>query len=177
MTEATANPRVLVVFATRSGCTQGIGLAIARSLEKGGLVVQVHPAFDAPDPSGFDAVIVGSGVRGAQWHQAARDWVIRHADALTVRPVAFFTVGLEITGGFAKEAEVRGYTDGLLERAGIQPVGIGLFAGWFEPRRFSVVERAILHSLNAPLGDHRDWRAIEAWTDTVAPRLVRGPAE
>jgi menaquinone-dependent protoporphyrinogen oxidase len=132
----------------------------------------VHPAFDAPDPANFDAVVVGSGVRGAQWHEAARDWVIRHAHTLAGKPVALFTVGLEIMSGFAKEAEVRGYTDSLVERAGLQPAGIGLFAGWYEPRQFSVVERAILRSLNAPKGDHRDWHAVEAWTDTVAPRLI-----
>jgi menaquinone-dependent protoporphyrinogen oxidase len=174
MTETAATPKVLVVFSTRSGCTQGVGLAIARSLEKRGAFVQVHPAFDAPDPAEFDAVVVGSGVRGAQWHEAARDWVTRHAHTLADKPVALFTVGLEIMSGFGKESEVRGYTDALVERTGIRPVGIGLFAGWFEPRRFSVVERSILHSLNAPLGDHRNWRAIEAWTDTVAPRLIVG---
>lgn len=174
MTEAAAIPRVLVVFATHSGCTQGVGLAIARSLEKRGASVQVHPAFDAPDPADFDAVVVGSGVRGARWHEAARDWLIRHSNTLAEKPVALYTVGLEIMSGFGKEAEVRSYTDALVERTGIRPVGIGLFAGWYEPQRFSVVEHAILHSLNAPQGDHRNWHAIEAWTDTVAPRLISG---
>lgn len=171
MTDADSTPRVLVVYATRSGCTQGVALRVAGALEKRGLRAVVHPAFDAPGPAGFDAVVVGSGVRGGQWHDAARDWVVRHSKELAGVPVALFTVGLEMASGVGKEPEVLAYTDGLIERSGVKPVGIGLFAGWFEPRRFSVVERAILNSINAPEGDHRNWAAIEAWVNSVVPML------
>ncbi|MBW6469377.1 MAG: hypothetical protein K0B85_09505, partial [Coriobacteriia bacterium] len=68
--------------------------------------------------------------------------------------------------------EVRAYTDPVLAESGIEPVAIGLFGGWFEPKQFNLVERTVLKAMKAPQGDHRDWDAIDAWTAGVAPKLT-----
>jgi menaquinone-dependent protoporphyrinogen oxidase len=171
MPDAVRSRRVLVVYATRSGCTQGVAEAIGRALAEMGAAVELAPAFEALDPSEFDAVVVGSGVRGAHWHQPARDWVVKHSASLREMSVALFTVGLEITGGPEKAEEVRSYTDALLERSGIRPIDVGLFAGWYQPDSFSFVERAVLKAMKTAEGDRRDWEAIERWASGVASGL------
>ena len=163
--------RVLVVYATKSGCTEGIADRIAQTLGDAGATVEVLAAEDAGDPAGFDAVVVGSGVRAGQWHQSARSWVETHAKSLGEVPVAFFTCGLTMAEGPEKAGEVRAYTDPILEATGIEPVDIGLFAGWFEPRRFSFAERTILKMMKSPQGDLRDWDAIESWASAMGTRL------
>ena len=70
-----------------------------------------------------------------------------------------------------KEDEVRAYTDTLIKESGVEPVEIGLFAGWFMPEKFGFMGRTILRMLHASEGDHRDWDVIVAWTREVAPKL------
>lgn len=162
--------KALVIYGTKSGCTQGIAEQIGTTLAGQGCEVDVFPAEKAPGAGGYDAVVVGSGVRAGQWHQAARAWVEENAEALTETPHALYTVGLMITEP-GKEDEVRAYTDPLIEAAGIEPIDVGLFAGWFEPKRFSFVERSILNLMKSPEGDRRDMDAIAEWTRTTATKM------
>jgi menaquinone-dependent protoporphyrinogen oxidase len=165
--------RVLVVYGTKSGCTQGIAERIGEDLAKQGASVDVVAAEDAGDPSGYDAVLVGSGVRAGKWHAAARAWVESNADSFEGKPVAFYTCGMMIREE-GKEDEVRAYSDPVADAAGIEPVDVGLFAGWFEPKQFGFAERAILKMMKVEEGDFRDWDAVDAWADKVAPQLGVG---
>ncbi len=166
--------KVLVVYGTKSGCTAGVAARIGETLAEEGLTVEVVPAEDRPDPSGYDAVVVGSGIRVAQWHGAAKEWVLDNAAALKARPVAFYTCCLTVATDAedaGKMEEVRAYTDPLIEESGVTPVELGLFAGWNEAKRFSLPERLILKALKAPKGDFRDMDAIAEWTRGAAGKL------
>ncbi len=164
--------KALVVYGTKSGCTEGIAKKIGETLAAAGATVDVRPASEAGSPDGYDAVIVGSGVRAGTWHEAARTWVEANTSALKAVPVALFTCGLTTANAPEKVAEVRAYTDPLLEATGLEPVDVGVFAGWNEPKRFSFVERTIMKLMKAPEGDFRDFDAIAAWTDEVAGKLA-----
>jgi len=163
--------KVLVVYATKSGCTTGIAEQIGKTLTDKGVDATVVAVQDAGDPSGYDAVVLGSGVRGGSWHEAARTWASAHSEQLKAMPTALFTCGLVITGGAEKADEVRAYTDALIEQTGIAPVDVGLFAGWNEPKEFSFVERSILKLMKAPQGDFRDFSEVGEWADATAGRL------
>ena len=162
---------VLVVYGTGTGCTAGIAERIAATLSEKGAQVVVSDAKSAPTPKGFDAVLVGSGVRAAKWHKPVTQWVTSNSAALKKVPVAFFTTCLTMADAPEKADEVRAYTDPLVEETGVSPVDIGLFAGWHEPAKFTFVERTVLKMLKAPIGDFRDWDAIDGWTVDVAPKL------
>lgn len=163
--------KVLVVYGTKSGCTAGVAERIGSALAAAGLAADVLPAENKPDPAGYDGVIVGSGIRVGQWHSAVKEWVAENADALKVRPTALYTVCLTLVSEPDKLDEVRAYTEPMLAESGIEPVDIGLFGGWFEPKQFSFVERTVLKAMKAPQGDHRDWDAIDAWVAGVAPKM------
>lgn len=162
--------RILVTYATKSGSVEGIADKIAETLRAGGDTVDVARADENPDPSGYDAVVVGSGVRVGSWHDAAKKWVAANAEKLKAMPVAFFTVGLTITDP-GKAEEVAAYTDALKAETGVQPVDTALLAGWFVPERFGFVERSIMKAMKAPAGDHRDMDAVSEWTKGVEPKL------
>jgi len=162
---------VLVVYGTKTGCTQGIAEKIGETLVAAGAQADVKPAGEKPDPTRYDAVVVGSGVRAGNWHGFVKEWVASNTEALKAKPVAFFTACLTMADGPEKADEVRAYTDALIEQTGIEPVEIGLFAGMNEPKRFSLPERLIMKAMKAPQGDFRDFEAVAAWTRDVAPRL------
>lgn len=163
--------KVLVVYGTKSGCTKGVAERIGETLSARGANVEVVTAESLEDPTGFDAIVVGSGVRAGTWHPAAREWVGANADVLKKLPVAFFTCGLVITQGHDKESEVRAYTDALIAETGIEPISIGVFAGWNEPKEFSFLERSVMKLMKAPQGDFRDPAEIAEWAEGIAPRL------
>lgn len=163
--------RVLVVYATKSGCTTGVAERIGQAVAEKGAAVDVVAADKAGSAAEYDAVIVGSGVRAGAWHATAKQWVSENSTALKAKPVAFYTCGLMITQGAEKVDEVRGYTDALISESGVEPVDLGLFAGWNEPKQFAFIERSILKMMKAPEGDFRDWSAIDEWASTVAPKL------
>lgn len=171
MTMGDGEMKALVVYATKSGCTTGIGERIGERLAAKGFSVEVAAAENAPAPVGYDAVVVGSGVRVGQWHGSAKQWVQGNADALKALPVAFYTCNLTLADAPEKADEVRAYTDVIIEETGVTPIDIGLFAGWNQPKRFSFIERMVMKAMKAPEGDFRDFAAVEAWTDSVVDKL------
>jgi menaquinone-dependent protoporphyrinogen oxidase len=163
--------KVLVVYGTGTGCTEGVAERIARTIAASGHQVEVVPASVAPDPAAFDAILVGSGVRAGNWHAPVKEWVVRNAGVLKSKRVAFFTACLTLASEPSKTEEVRAYTAPLVAETGVEPVDVGVFAGWNEPKAFSFVERAIMKLMKAPEGDFRDWPAIETWAGQVAQPL------
>lgn len=171
MTMGAGMNKVLVVYATKSGCTTDIAKKIGDTLAERGASVDVVPAEKAGDVAGYDAVVVGSGVRMGQWHESARTWVTSNSAALKGLPVAFYTCNLTLAQEPEKVDEVRAFTDPLIEASGVTPVDIGLFAGWNEPKKFSLVERVVMKAMKAPQGDFRDFSAVGEWAQGVAPKL------
>jgi len=161
----------LVVYGTTTGSTEGVAERIGKVLAARGVKADIVPAKDAPDPSPYDAVFVGSGVRLSNWHAPVKEWVTKYAPALKAKKVAFYTVGLTPATDPSKTDEVRAYTDPLIAETGVTPVDVGVFAGCNLPKKFSFVERTIMKMMKAPEGDFRDWGAIEAWAGSAADKL------
>lgn len=164
--------KALVVYGTKSGCTTGVAEEIGATLAEQGLTVDLCAAEDAGDPTAYDAVIVGSGVRAGSWHKAACAWVSANAAALKSRPLALYTCCLTLANEPTKTDEVLAYTDAVIAESGLEPIDVGLFPGWNEPSRFSFVERTVLKLMKAPEGDFRDFDAVREWTVSIAQRMT-----
>ncbi len=162
---------VLVVYGTKSGCTKGIAERIGATLSEAGVIAEVKPAQDHADPSEYDAIIVGSGVRAGMWHAPVKQWLVANAAVLREKPVAFFTACLTMATDPEKADEVRAYTDPLVSETGIEPVDVGLFAGMYDPKAFSLPERLIMKAMKAPEGDFRDYAAVDTWTRSTAESM------
>lgn len=163
--------KVLVTYCTGTGCTESVAARIGRTLEDAGMQVDVRPMDSGPAPDAYDAVVAGSGIRAGSWNPKAKKWMSRNAESLKRRPLALFSVGMSLAEGPQNAGEMLGYTDKMLETTGVTPKDIGVFAGWFEPDKFSWIERKIMKMKGAPEGDFRDWGAIGSWASAVAPKL------
>ncbi|UCC65378.1 MAG: hypothetical protein JSV36_10180, partial [Anaerolineae bacterium] len=87
---------VLVAYATKSGSTAGVAQAIGQELAGDEVHVDVHPIREVDDLSSYDAVIVG-GPMIMGWHREAVNFVVRHQQALSRVPVAYFLTALSLT--------------------------------------------------------------------------------
>ena len=108
--------KVLVCYASGTGCTKGVAERIGQTLARKCVRVDVTPFDSNPDPTGYDAIVAGSGIRAGSWQPVARKWMTRNASDLKAKPVALFSVGIALAHGPEKADEMIGYTDGLLEK-------------------------------------------------------------
>lgn len=156
--------RILTTYASRAGSTAEIAEAIAESLKQGGLEVDVKPVERVQRLDGYNGIVLGSAVRSEQWLPEALHFVERQAEVLRSIPSAFFCVGLTLAQeGNQTRENVLPYLDSA--RRYVEPDLIGFFAGVFDPRRVTLIERLQMQRAGAPVGDFRDWESISAWAE------------
>lgn len=161
--------RILVSFATGHGSTAGVADAIAAALRDAGAQAEAVRVEDAPDPAGFDAVIVGGPIRYDRWMPAARGYVACHEAALAARPTAYFFTCMSLASPSRKAAKnARAYADRIARAVpAVRPVTVGGFAGAVDLTAFSPVARVLAWTMFRLLGvrpaDSRDFAAIRAW--------------
>lgn len=166
--------RVLVTAASRHGSTTEIADAVARDLQESaagrrcGLTAVTVPVERDPDPSGYDAVVLGSGVYAGRWLEPARHYAAGHATALRSRPVWLLSSGPIGAPPFPPDEP----HDAEPIRASVAARGHRVFPGRLDPHRLSIGERAVVTAMRAPVGDFRDWVAVRAWAEEIAEELA-----
>jgi menaquinone-dependent protoporphyrinogen oxidase len=183
---------VQVVYASRHGATAGIAQRIAEVLRTEDADVVVADAAQRPDPAGFDAYVIGSGVQIGSWHKEGVEYLERNQATLATRPVWLFSSGPLPGSSRAKPTEDelelalgpregpgsggRKRIEGLA--ATIHPREHRVFNGAFDPKDppKTMAERLVRLMPAAkdalPSGDFRDWDAIEAWARQIAGQLT-----
>jgi menaquinone-dependent protoporphyrinogen oxidase len=158
---------VLVSAASKHGATAEIAEAIGRVLAERGLAVDVRPAQNVTLVDGYDAVVLGSAVYVGHWLEAARTLVEAEAAILAARPVWLFSSGP--VGDPPKPAEEPVDVAEIIRATGARDHRV--FAGKIDKGRLGFGERAMVLALRAPVGDFRDWPAIEGWAGGIADAL------
>jgi menaquinone-dependent protoporphyrinogen oxidase len=166
--------RVLVAYGTKYGATAEIAERIGEVLREAGLKVDVVRAGKDVDPSGYGAVVLGSGVYIGRWRKEAARFLQTHEGALAERPVWLFSSGptnegdpVELTQGW----KFPGSLQAIADRIG--PRDIALFHGAMDAGKLNAFERWVTKRVGASLGDFRDWPAIDAWAAAIA-KIVKG---
>ncbi len=179
--------RVLVVYASLYGATEGIAEHIAATLRGQGIDSTAQQARKADDPAGYDAFVVGSAAYYFRWMKHAVHFVRRYSDVLSRRPVWLFSSGP--LGTEAKDAKGRDLRDVTVPKEiaeftkMIKPRDHRVFFGAMDHSKLSLAHRLMLklpaNKDNAifPEGDFRDWDDIEAWARSIAQALDSSVAE
>lgn len=162
----------LVVYASKHGATAAIASRIGEVLTAHGLRVDVLPATEAPSPASWDAVVLGSAVYAGQWRKDAAGFLERHAEVLAQRPVWLFSSGPTGAGEPSETLQGWCFPERLRPVADrIQPRSIALFHGALDTATLNIVERWMVKAVKAPVGDYRDWDAVESWARDIARAL------
>ena len=186
-------PRALIVHASRHGGTAGIAERIGEVMRNSGVDAVVAAAADMPDPSGYDACVIGGGVYMGSWVKEGPEYLERYASILATRPVWLFSSGPLPSSTKTSKAPVVDPIENALGpaegpgsggrkkiaglEAVIHPRGHQVFQGAYDPTdppkamaerfvRMMPVSKGIL-----PPGDFREWPVIEAWAREIAAEV------
>jgi menaquinone-dependent protoporphyrinogen oxidase len=173
--------KVLVAYASKHGSTRGIAERIAERLRTDGLEAEALPVKSVRDVATYDAFVVGSALYMFRWMGEARAFVHRNRKVLAGKPIWLFSsgpFGPETTNKEGRNLlEVSGPKEIDELRAMLQPRDHRVFFGSWdagaEPVGLSERLMMLLPAVRKafPVGDYRDWPAIEAWADAIAGEL------
>jgi menaquinone-dependent protoporphyrinogen oxidase len=176
--------QIMIVVASRHGATRGIGERIGEVLRGAGHDVSTYDAGQAPGPQWADAVVIGGAAYMGKWMDEVTDYIRRHHAALSERPTWLFA-----SGPVGEEKVDRKGRD-VLEpprflteaAADVLAQGMRVFFGRWDPsdEPVTLAER-LFRKLPVPVeilpvGDFRDWPAIEGWARQIAQELSSEPA-
>lgn len=158
--------RILITYATRAGSTSEIAATLGETLAGRGFSVDVKPVTTAPSLHGYNAVILGSAVRMANWLPEMVDFIKKNQEALSQTPVALFTVHMLNLGEDQASREARlAYLNAVCPL--LKPVDEVFFAGKIDLDKLSFVDRLMVKMVQSPIGDFRDWHEIRAWSSVL----------
>jgi menaquinone-dependent protoporphyrinogen oxidase len=169
--------RVLVVYASKYGSTQGIAERIAARLREADHVATAVAVRQAVDLESYDAFVVGSAVFIGSWMKEASDFVRRHQDTLAKRPVWLFSSGpIGPTVDKEKDKETTVPKDIAVFEPLIHPRDHRVFFGAFDHSRLEFGHRIVyaMPALRKVMvdGDYRDWPDIDGWAAKIAAALA-----
>lgn len=164
--------KVLVVYATKYGATEGIARKIAAVLQEAGLEAEVLPAGQVGSLAPYQAIVLGSAVYIGRWRKEAAKFLQDYERELTARPLWLFSSGptgegdpVELTKGWRIPQGLQAVADRISVR------DIAVFHGALDVQKMNFLEKWIVKKVKAPIGDFRDWQAISAWASDIAAQL------
>jgi menaquinone-dependent protoporphyrinogen oxidase len=162
---------ILVAYATRYGSTQQVAEAIATTLREAGLVVDLKPLREVRSLEAYRAVVLGAPLFMFHLHKDALDFLSRHRKAIANLPVAVFVLGPVHDPHDDKEwQDSRLQLDKELAKfPWFSPLTIEIFGGKYDPTALRFPLKMFAGA--EPASDIRDWAAIQAWAQTLPPRL------
>ena len=161
--------RILVAYATKMGSTTEIAQAIGKELNASGHIVDIAEMKNITSVTGYNAVVIGGPVYVGKVEGVGK-FVKRHSTDLARVPVAGFAVCLAAA---AKDMEGIAHAEKALHAAlsPISPVAETIFAGKLDPSKLSWLQKWVTEKAKSPVGDFRDWTAIEAWARDLPKKM------
>jgi menaquinone-dependent protoporphyrinogen oxidase len=184
--------KILVTYATLSGSTAEVALAVGNELIQEGLEVDILPLSKVANLPQYDAVVVGAPMIMG-WHLSALRFLVKNRRAFQHIPLAIYAAGMSLT--WTGDAEVNGvpvcvdpsvakppadikkptlkerysnirhYAGPILKAARpARPVSLAFFGGSLELGRLSLPAKLfVVLVVQAQPGDRRNWPAIRSW--------------
>jgi menaquinone-dependent protoporphyrinogen oxidase len=171
--------KILVAYASTHGSTQEVAEAIAETLRKGGLTVDLQPARDVRTLQGYCSVVLGAPLYMFRLHKQALRFLSKHQKALVGGiPIAIFAGGpyAAQAGSTSVEEnvwqEVRQQLDKELAKfPWLRPISVEVIGGKFDPSGLRFPWNLLPALRQMPPSDLRDWEAIRAWAAGLAGQL------
>ncbi len=158
--------KVLVAVGSKYGSSREVASTIRATLATQGFDVELWDAADVRTVTPYDAVILGSAVYGGLWRRDASSLAKEHREALKLRDVWTFSVGME---NVVVQGQPKDEAYGIAESIGAKEHR--RFSGKLDLAKLNIGERALIRALDPPVGDFRDMEDVRAWASDVGGLL------
>ena len=163
--------RVLVSPASTHGGTAEIGRAMAKTLRRYGLTVDVAQPEHLFDLSPYRGFVLGSALYRGRWKPEATKLIEQHAEVIAASPCWLFS-----SGPIAAGAPENPFEEDELER--LETITKArdhrIFGGRLDLDQLTAPERWLARWVRVPEGDARPWDEIEQFAIHVAAELTSG---
>jgi len=181
--------KVLIVYATRYGATAGTSEEIAKILREEGFEVRVVNAKEEKinDISGYELVVVGSGIQMGKWTSEAEGFLSKFSKDLEQKKLALFVSSMKtVSEREGKTDDVTASRKTVLEdkvaEYNLHPVALGFFGGVINYNKMNFLFRRTMGFLKPQLEkdgfkevqpgvyDLRNWDEIKSWAKELAEK-------
>jgi menaquinone-dependent protoporphyrinogen oxidase len=182
--------KALIAYGTRFGATTGTANEIAKVLGDEGLEVKVADlkTEEIGELSGYDLVIIGSGLSMGNWASETEGFLKKSHVAFEGKKLALFISSLkpveEKEGRTAAVTRIRkvGLDDKIL-KYNLRPISVGIFGGVINYNKIgflmrkgmelgykSTLQKHGFKEVEAGVYDLRDWDEIRSWARDLAKK-------
>lgn len=161
--------QVLVTYSSKHGSTSEIAERISQVLRESGFSTDTLAVHEVHNLQDYKAVIIGSALYIGQWRKEAVRFLKVNEKVLSQQLVWIFSTGptgkgdpVELLKGWRFPRSLQSLADRM------KPKDIAVFHGNLELSRMSFFEKWMIKNVKAPVGDFRDWNAIEDWAKSIA---------
>ena len=117
-------------------------------------------------------MVLGSAVYAGSWRKEAADFLTANMTTLAERPAWFFSSGPTGEGDPATLMKGWRFPEALQPVADrVKPRDVAFFYDVIDTKKLNLAERLLVKGIQAPVGDFRDWAAIQAWATGIAEAL------
>lgn len=160
--------KALVVYGSKHGATAEVAEKIGQTLTESGISTDVTSANKAGSLESYELAIIGSALYIGQWRKEVIKFIKQNQDTLKNKKVWVFSSGPTGAEDPVKGVQGRLYPEKLQAAFDtINPIDITVFHGNLNEEKLSGFEKFVINKVNAPLGDFRDWKAIETWASRI----------
>jgi menaquinone-dependent protoporphyrinogen oxidase len=183
--------KALIVYGTRYGATASTSEEIAKILREEGFEVQVVNAKKEKvhEISGYELVVVGSGMQIDKWTSEAENFLKKFHKELAKKKLALFVSSgpqplFEHEGKPEKiNRSKKKYLEEKAAKYNLHPFALGLFGGVYEfekwpwwagkakPMAKQQLESAGFKEIKPGVYDTRDWNAIRKWARELVAKV------
>jgi menaquinone-dependent protoporphyrinogen oxidase len=170
--------KILVTYASKYGSTQEVAEVVSAKLRSKRLVVDIQPVRKVRSLTGYNTIILGTALYYGHLHKDASTFLTKNEVALSQSSVVVFSLGpTSLDDNERKDCQVQ-FDKGLANFSWLIPVATQLFGGRFPEKLFfpdsmiAALPASPMHDL--PANDIRDWKAIDAWVDSLIVKLQPG---
>lgn len=170
---------ILVLYSSVDGHTARIceRLRVIAEARGHGVTLASMDEPSGAQPAAFDKVVIGASIRYGKHRPNVVRFMRAHANLLSAKPTAFFSVNIVARKPNKNAPETNPYVRKFLRQIGWRPRLVGVFAGKLDYPRYGFWDRQIIRFImlltSGPTDpktvvEFTDWREVERFAQLVS---------
>lgn len=178
--------KTLLLYHSGYGQTRKIAERIRDRMEALGEPAEIVPLDEnAPEPTGYDRIAIGSSIRNGKHAPIVSEYIRKHQAKIEAIPNSFFSVNLVARKPEKNTPATNPYLKSFLEQCPWKPALVEVFAGDLDYQKYGFFDRTairlIMWMTKGPTDpntkkEYTDWDSVDRYAERLAALNVRQAA-